>query len=46
MAKDHHATVQNPGQFKTVERVNDKFGSGIDAIMGKRLPIHQRNYKQ
>ena len=33
---EHAARVQNPGKFKTIRRINDKFGAGIDAIFGKK----------
>jgi hypothetical protein len=33
---EHAARVQNPGKFKTIKRVNNKFGSGIHAIFGKK----------
>lgn len=33
---EHSARIKNPNQFKTLKRVNDKFGSGIDVVFGKK----------
>ncbi len=33
---EHAARIEDPGKYKTFNRVNNKFGSGIDAIFGKK----------
>lgn len=33
---EHAARLQDPKKYKVLKRTNDKFGTGIDAIFGKK----------
>jgi hypothetical protein len=33
---EHAARLQDPKKYKVLQRTNDKFGAGVDAIFGKK----------